>query len=265
MRSGGVTSFDSSALAYFTAGSITNATEKSAVNTLIVGLKADGTWTRLVRFYLCSPTSSTAALLDCVNLTSMTNVGASYSIFGWDMGFKNTQYLDTNYILASPITQTNMSFGMRFYQGSVLDDAEGYLMGGFSEESTANIAMSLSAVAGLAQYDAFGSSANGEAQVTGLSTSLIASRYFTRTAAATLGLYFDGVNVTETSNSGTGTMPTTKFYFGLVNNKGNPIAISGGLDDMKMVDGFIGQGLTSAQILSMNTRLVAYQTALGRG
>lgn len=49
-RSRGV-GFDSDAFAFFTAASITDPTQRNAVNTLVVGLKANSLWTKCVAIY----------------------------------------------------------------------------------------------------------------------------------------------------------------------------------------------------------------------
>jgi hypothetical protein len=57
----GGTSFDADALLYFTAAGITSAAEKTAVNTLITGMKSAGLWTKMDRVYPFSPTSLSAS------------------------------------------------------------------------------------------------------------------------------------------------------------------------------------------------------------
>ena len=63
-------SYDPDAVAYFTAASITDVTEKDAVNQLVLDLKGTGSttnnsdvWTDMLAFYPISPTSLAAAAL----------------------------------------------------------------------------------------------------------------------------------------------------------------------------------------------------------
>ena len=46
---GGTPSYDADSLAFFTAASITDLTQMSAVNTLVTGLKSNNLWTKIRR------------------------------------------------------------------------------------------------------------------------------------------------------------------------------------------------------------------------
>ena len=123
--------FDSSALAYFTAGSITDATERVAANTIIVGLKAAGIWDKCDRIYLRSPTSLAAALLCCKTLISQTAVNSpTHSSSGITFN-GTTQYCRTGDTLLSGMTllQTNSGHSSVYFSqdvslGTTLQGAE---------------------------------------------------------------------------------------------------------------------------------------------
>ncbi len=74
---GGGASFDSDAQAFFTAAGITDATQKSAVNTMVVALKAAGLWTKSKAIY---PYVGGTATTHKYNLKDPRDLDAAYRI-----------------------------------------------------------------------------------------------------------------------------------------------------------------------------------------
>jgi len=75
-------SYDADAQAYFTAANITNSTEKTAVNDLVVDLKAYGIWSKCIAIY---PYRGSAASSTKFNLKNPLDTNAAYRI-SWSGG-----------------------------------------------------------------------------------------------------------------------------------------------------------------------------------
>ena len=105
-----IASFDADAVAFFgrvtTAGGSLSATEKAAVNTLVVQMKADGTWTPMKAIY---PMVGASAAACAQNLKSASFTGTFSS--GWTFastgvtGNGTSAYMDT--LLIPHPTETN--------------------------------------------------------------------------------------------------------------------------------------------------------------
>lgn len=67
--------YDADAQAYFTAAGITSTTEKDAVNTMVLALKAASLWTNMDRIFPISPTSLAASKYCVKTLVQLTTVG----------------------------------------------------------------------------------------------------------------------------------------------------------------------------------------------
>jgi len=127
--------FDADAVAYFTAASITSATEKSAANTIIVGLKAEGIWDSMSRIYLRSPTSLAACLMCCKSLTSQTAVNSpSFNSYGLAYN-GTTQYARCTIgpSDASEVTTDSSTIAMYMNQGDAIGN---YMVGSKSKTDT---------------------------------------------------------------------------------------------------------------------------------
>lgn len=100
------TSFDADAQAFFTrvadAGGSLSTTEQTAVNTLVVQMKADGIWTKMKAIYpmVGASAASCAQNLKSSSFTGTFNGGVTFASTGVK-GNGTTGYFDTNY---NPVT-----------------------------------------------------------------------------------------------------------------------------------------------------------------
>ena len=112
-KAGGV-SYDADASAFFTAASITDTTQKSAVNQLVVDLKGYGIWTKCSAIYpIVGGTAGSHAVNlktpGTYNLTFATGMTHSSTgmVSNGSSGYANT-YLNGNTVLSA--TSNHMSF-----------------------------------------------------------------------------------------------------------------------------------------------------------
>lgn len=98
------------------AGGTVSNTQKGFVNTLIVSLKAHGSWTLLDRLWLYASENAFTAKVDLVGLASHTLSGTP--TFTADRGYQqNTtaQYIDTGFSLSSGVNYTQNSASISVY------------------------------------------------------------------------------------------------------------------------------------------------------
>jgi len=248
---------------YFAAGSITDATEKAAATTFIVGLFYAGILSKLDRLWLMSPTSQAAGLLDFITLTSMTNNFATHGSTGFTFN-GTTAWLDTNYQPASSVklSADDCSFGVNVYSGnpastkSIIGCTDGNVPNSIrinSAVSGANLAWTYSAPSS-------GEQATYTAQT---STDMIGFRAVSRTSNTLINAYQNGcASLGNSTTANTGALCAANlgigaFYNGLLGSAG---LFFNGVINL----GFVGRGLSTSEIQTFDELQSAYQNSLGR-
>lgn len=251
--------FDVDAQAFFTTAGITDAIQKLATNTLVLGLKAAGLWTPSKAIY---PFVGGTATTHKYNLKDPRDLDAAYRIvftggvthastgvtFNGTTGFADTKFN----LLTNSTSQTNVGLGL--YQRT--NTNAGYAMGniGASDENLTLLAPRLSG----SFYGCLGtSSINGHvANVSGLGW------YFTcrnALAGTSISLYKNGTNVITSIDENT--FVSAKIYIGAVNKSGTG-AVSFNGDEQAFA--LISDSFTDAENVTLNTLIQAFQTTLGR-
>ena len=243
---------DADATAFFlrvtTAGGTLNATEQSAIDTLVKSLKANGIWTKMKAIYPMVGASAAACAqnLKSSSFTGTFNGGITYSStgvkFNGTTGFMNTQFnASTDFLAAS----RHMSFYNR------TNTAKGYDMG--AAVLPADVMLASRYTETTAAYTNFGNSA----------------AYTTTTSAAT-GL-FQGNNISNTerlyrngsqiaTRSNTIVNADMSIYIG-ASNRSN-VAVEFTNHECSFAS--IGDGLTDTEAANFYTAVQAFQTALSR-
>ena len=255
-------SFDTDAQAFFTAAGITDATQKNAVNTLVVDLKDAGVWTKCLAIY---PFVGGSATTHKYNLKDPRDLDAAYrQVFagGWTHSATGalpngtTGYSDTKLALS---TLTNNDTHMSYYSGSDTLTASfdmgaiNGLGGGFQWGLRTSIAGGDHVLCD--QYD-------GGARVLVAASSGAGMFISTRNTDPLLTVYRNGVSMgTSPVASGTATTDVPQsIYIGARNLGG---AANGyGNKECRFVS--VGSSLSAGEAGDLNTIVVAYQTALSR-
>ena len=215
--SGQVSGYDADAAAYFTAASITDATEKDAVNQLVLDLKGTGSttnnnniWASMNAIYPVSPTSLSAAAFNLKD-TSLYEITWFNSPTHASTGIKGggTSYGDTGYD-ANSEGMSNNDFGITYsgvYSGG--DYAMGVLGGGvyFAIRNTSNNKIFYG---GSSSNPALGGDATRSV------TTAIRSSNISRE------IFKNGVSNGTNTTSDTGTLPALNSYVLALNNSGSP-------------------------------------------
>jgi len=251
---GGGGGLDPDAQAFITAAAITNPTQQSAINTLVVGLKADNLWSKSLVLYPIVGGVSTA---HAVNLKSPGTYNMSFSS-GWthsangmigSSAFVNTQF--------NPTTAgvNKLNFGMSVYSRT---NTSGYKVDiGVVDSTSGSYSWLVPRYSGsldfAGSYDDSNFNGNYLTNTLGLMSVV-------RDSATTQKLYQSGVQKgTRTGFSATADI-NLNIYFGARNNSN----IAMNYSDRQYAFVAIHEGFNATEITNFNTKIQAFQTTLGR-
>ena len=247
-------SFDADAQAFFTAAGITDTTQKTAVNDLVLGLKADSLWTKMSALY---PFVGGTATTHKWNLKDPRDLDTAFRIQfygGWGhdsngiQGFGFNNYADTfvsTNTAAIPDLNNHWSFYNRTmstnttYQG-IFDVAQ-FVMFGWGGCQNCNF------ILGAQNYTGSSNSTSGFINGT------------TRESINRSNFYKDGVQIVSSRNPVS--MITANFYLGATNYYGSYPNFYG---DNNIAFVSLGGELTATDAANLYTRVQAFQTTLGR-
>lgn len=257
---GGGVSYDADASAYFAAMSVQpDATRKDLLNTLIVGLKSAGVWTKLDWLDIKAAHDAQAARINAVT-PAQVGTAVNSPTFTTDRGYTGdaaTSYLNSGWnpaTASSPkFVQNSCSMGVWLgtdANSNTQDDI------GVSPRATINGRRSAAA--------AFGAnlqSATNDISGTISPSSSVGLSSWSRNGAATAEMFKNGVSVgAKTSTSSA--IFNGNFFFLAANNSasvGNPTRFS----PRRQQAAYWGQYLTEAEHLAIYNLLATYMTAIG--
>jgi hypothetical protein len=257
LSGGGGSSFDPDAQAFFTATGITDATEKSAVNQLVLDYKSMGIWTNSVAIY---PMVGGTATTHKFNLKNPLDTDAAFRgvfVGGWthsNLGAVPNgvnAYMDTKIIPATHLSKFNVHFAKYNRTNDLAGTKSDAVYTGLTDRYFG------------IQYT-FGYAAIGENSISGVIWTPVDTRgLFTasRTANNVFKVFKNSTQLGST-NTGTITDITGSFsmYIGARNNFGTAFQFN------SYGCGFIsfGPGLTDTQVADLRTAVQNFNTTLGR-
>lgn len=257
--------FDPDALAFFTAAGITNPTERSAVNALVVAMKGDGgvIWNKMKAIY---PFVGGSASSNKFNLKNPADTDAAFRLVFSGSWTHNANGATSNGIDAYANTFFNgvtQSMGYDFATGVYLRNSPTIAPGGtdvgigaFSGGGNTTLQYDVNTVptSFIGGYVTSGQYASfAPASFTKLSI-------ISRTNASNLSVYRDGtLGITDT-NTVSGAHPNINLYLAAANDAGSPNYYIDG----NFAFAFISSGLNAGEVTSLNTMVNTFQSALGR-
>jgi hypothetical protein len=254
---GGVT--DADAQAFITAAAITDSTQQSAIDTLVVDLKAYGVWTKMKALY---PFVGGSATTHKWNLKDPRDLDAAFRLVfngGWTHSSNGAKPNGTNafantYLSPSGFLSLNNT-SISYYSRENLD----YTGSPIAAFSTGNGLLLLSP-----RTDSGAPQDNSGVNNTVTSTTAATRRdgLFTasRIISTAFKVYRNSViyrNSTITSNS----LSTANLYVGARNNNNSSVSQYSAL---QCAFASIGDGLTDTEASNLYTAVQAYQTTLNR-
>ena len=253
---GGGSGYDPNASAYFTAASITDATEKDAVNQLVLDLKGTGSttnnndlWTGMGAIYPVSPTSLTAARFNLKDPTA------------YEIDWKNTPTHAT-----TGITGSGSSYGdTRAAMGTILSDEDDSGMTYSGDYFSGDFAMG---TATSTERWAIRTTAGKRFAYLGLSSVVVSSvdtvagiYTVVRRSTTDKEFYKNGASIDTNTTSDTGSFPPTQNLYVLAyNNNGS----AGGFFAGEINFWAVHTALTAGEAQDLYDAITTYNTALSR-
>lgn len=245
--------------AFYTASGITDTTQKAAINTLVLGLKSAGIWSKMRALY---PFVGGNATAHSYNLKDPSQYQLTF-MGGWvhdaNGGLPNgtNGYAKTGLIPNGLMTFNSNHLG--FYNTSApgAPTVFSYNMGASDDAGLVvnQLILIVKFNSNLAYYDAdssyncsFNQTANGRGLTFG-----------TMNGTSTQELYYNNV-LKASAASGGSLLPSKEIYIGGANANGT----AGFFTDMRCGLASIGDGLSSSQSSDFYTLIQAYQTTLSR-
>ena len=250
---------DTDALAFITAASITDNTQKTAINTLVTDLKTYNIWVKMKALY---PFVGGTATSHKFNLKDPRDLDAAYRLTfngGWTHSstgaLPNGTTAYANTYLSPSLTQNIYSNGFGFYTRTLNTSAssDSAPMGSYvlqNQCSTFSYANS-NTVINSRLNDALISSSSI------VPTGLLSTQ---RTSLTDTKLYKNSTNV-GSGNSG-GSLPNISFYFGTLNINSIPYTSGYVNNDFCLV--YVSDGLDSTDVTNLYAAVQSFQTSLNR-
>jgi hypothetical protein len=251
-------SFDTDAQAFFTAAGISDTTQKSAVNQLVLDLKSASIWTKMLAIYpFVGGTSTTHKY----NLKDPRDLDAAFrGVFSGTVtqdangitGNGSTGYMDTKLNGSTQSIGNDSSMGVYVRTNSAAADKT-----------------EISAYDGLSAYWSIKCRQAGDTTFNGIyrfatdgfiqPANTNSSGFFTltRRSSSDAESYRNGSS-TGTTTTTTQSIPNSTVLLG---TRGDHAA---SFSDRNIAFAFVGNGLTTAQMANYYTAVQAYQTTLGR-
>lgn len=271
---GAAVSYDSDADAFFTAAGITDDTQKSAVNQLVLDLKSYSIWSKMKAVY---PLVGGAASSHKYNLKDPRDLDAAFRIsFGgsWTHSSNGaapsgtSTYADT-FLDAKTVcgvndfsigaysrtdsTSTGNGWGM-YYNG--FNSETGATHPGFQTHWTINIG-------GNKYLSDIGNLGGGSGvRVTAANSTTLGLLAATRRSSSEHEIYKNGASLATGNPAGSGAFPTGSVYFSAVHRMDN--GTFSGSDNRQIAFWFIATGLSDSEHSNLYTAVQAFQTTLGR-
>ena len=252
--------FDNDAEAFFlrvtTAGGTLTLSEQMAVNTLVLDMKATGTWTGMKAIY---PMVGSSAAACAQNLRSSSFTGTFSS--GWTFASTGatpngtSAFMDTNLNAFSALTPSNwhLSYYSRTnISGDIFDFGTGDALGNFSSS------LILRRTADVTAFDSGNASSSNRIS----STTADSRGFFIGKITNSSDRKYLSNNVLLVSSTATNTnvLQSYNLYLGCYNQVGTPIYFS----SKQNAFASIGDGLTDTQASNLYTAVQAFQTTLSR-
>jgi hypothetical protein len=263
--------FDSDAQAFITAAGITDSTQQTAINTLVVGMKADGLWTKMFAIYpFVGGTSSTHKY----NLKNPIDSDAAFRLVfngGWTHSSTGAKPNGTNAFASTFLIPTvHLDYAAVGYYSRTstaengTNDANGIVIGvRSSNNSTINNALNLRVKSNPSNNNDYFYSRTGISTRTSsrkVDSSGIGFFVGTHNAGIGVTLYRNAVDMNPTYFDFARSTPNLEIYIGALNDKGNASDFS--LKESAFA--FISDSLTSTEVTNITNRVQTYQTALSR-
>jgi hypothetical protein len=263
--------FDTDAQAFITAAGITDPTQQTAINTLVVGMKADNIWTKMKAIYPFVGGTSTSHKY---NLKDPRDLDAAFRLSfngGWTHSSTGATpngvnaYADTFLIPSTYLDYAAVGYYSRTSTAeNGINDANGIVIGVRSDNgATVNNTLNLRVKSNPSNNNDYFYSRTGVSTRTSsrkVDASGIGFFIGTHNSGIGVTLYRNAVDMNPTYFDFARSTPNLSIYIGSLNNKGTASEFS--LKESAFA--FISDSLTSTEVTNITNRVQTYQTTLSR-
>jgi hypothetical protein len=255
----GGASYDADAQAFITAAGITDATQKSAVNQLVLDLKSANIWTKMKAVYpMVGGTATTCKW----NLVNPVDSNAAYRlVFSGGGTFSSNGYLPNG---------TN-AYANTFFNTLTQSTLNNTHASYYSRTNSENLGVELSNSNGSGgqlllalRYTSLGCISDQYNSTTGriiIANANSQGLYITsRTTSAIHKLFKNSAQIGATNTGASGSLQNLNIYIGAQNNSGT----AGSFSNRQCAFASIGEGLTDAEAANLYTAVQSFNTTLGR-
>jgi hypothetical protein len=256
---------DADANAFIAAAAITDATQKSAINTLVIDLKGYGIWTKMKAIY---PMVGGTASAHKWNLKTPIDSNSAYRLVfngGWTHSSTGAKPNGTNgyaNTFFNPITNgmTTANAHLAYYARTINTISDGAEIGSYSSPMFGGYiiqGISGGSLSGLNRY--FYELVKGASKA--VATSPIGLILGSSISNSRRDIYNNGVSVGNNTLTDTNLLPNFNLYIGAgnIDNTG-----AGSYSNAQFALASIGDGLTDTQAANYYTAVQAFQTTLSR-
>ena len=250
---------DPDAQAFITAASITNPTQQSAINNLVIGLKADGLWTKMKAIYPMVGGTASSHKFNLINTSIFTltfNGGWTHSSTGATPNGTNG-YALTGLAPDAHFNTTTFNH-LSYYSRSNTAKTSEYVMGAYN--GGGNHALIIRRDTNLGAFVADYASSTSFRSASGTGVTDGRGLFLGSQTGANAKLYRNGsVIYSNTGATLNAALPTNQIALGVLNY--TPLDT---WTDKQCAFASIGQGLTDTDAANLTTRVNNFQTTLGR-
>ena len=251
--------FDADAQAFFdrvtTAGGSLSATEKLAVNQLVLDMKSYSIWSKMKAIYPMVGASSAACAqnLKSSSFTGTFNGGVTYASTGVTFN-GSTGYMNTNFAPASNLTLSSGHNSVYLRTNLAISNTVAFGV----EISTSQRMVLFPYAFGVGWIsDLFDNSTSRISSSSGPSTGFIVA---SRASSSSHKLFRNSTQLASSTSATTGTLPTLNYYIGGFNANGTPSFFS----TNQIAFYSLGDGLTDTEASNFYTAVNAFQVSLSR-
>ena len=259
---GGVT--DADAQAFITAAAITDSTQQSAIDTLVVDLKAYGVWTKMKALY---PFVGGTASTHKFNLKDPRDLDAAFRLVftgGWTHSSNGALpngtngYADT--FLVPNTSLTASSTHLSYYSRTNVTNNTGLEFGAWQTSYAYGIEFAIYRNVGNKTYANINTSGGSGSILATATTPTTGFYIINRAANNNAKIFKNNTTIATNTNSFTTTRTTSKLYLAASNDFGTAAAFA----NKQCAFASIGDGLTDTEAANFYTAVQAYQTTLSR-
>ncbi len=248
----GKTIYDLDAVAFITATGITNTVQKTSINTLVLSLKSNSLWTKIIAAYpFIGGTSSTCSrnLKENTNHLSFVNtVAGDFTNNGWTPNGTNS-YANTNVNFPTETSLNSLAMGLYSRTNNI---ASGIDMGGAAINNN-----TISLAGGITVTTTSNNATNLSSSIPSTQGLFVVSR----TASNAVANYRNSTLLTASTNA-SGALPLVDCFLGARQfGNGGPAA---NFSNRQFAFAFISLGLTAGEVSTLYTIIQQYQTNLSR-